>query len=295
MMCPYLLAFLFQDKYTKAADAAEIALIKLEERVVPALCASYLLIRIEEGNRGLLAQHLIQRHISNEAVAMKRFYDQSNSHEDFLQLIDNIERRFDIKQQMIRVLKTSLPEERRLINIMHKLSKPVQSRVLSLMRQQSVYVQTRRYSDVMALACCQLLSHLEADVVELLEKHASDFGATAVSGMTRLDFISAIGMNMYRQKDSAKKLAAMKALERLQTLYEQKVQDGEKKAQELNARFADWYRRMWEAEAQVPMTDDGGGADLAPGDGIWSAFIPAGAKIRVTGVEGSQIKVRPAA
>lgn len=83
------------------------------------------------------------------------------------------------------------------------------------------------------------LSHLEADVVELLEKHASDFGATAVSGMTRLDFISAIGMNMYRQKDSAKKLAAMKALERLQTLYEQKVDEHMKRSSQGVGDFAE--------------------------------------------------------
>lgn len=37
------------------------------------------------------------------------------------------------------------------------------------------------------------------------------------------------------------------------------------------------HRRQWDAEATVAMTDDGAGADLAAGDGVFSAWIPAGA------------------
>lgn len=36
-----------------------------------------------------------------------------------------------------------------------------------------------------------------------------------------------------------------------------------------------FYRRMFVAEAVIAMTDDGNGADLVQGDGVWSATIPA--------------------
>lgn len=38
-----------------------------------------------------------------------------------------------------------------------------------------------------------------------------------------------------------------------------------------------FYRRMFDAESQVPLKDDGTGGDATAGDGIWSATLPASA------------------